>query len=159
MLPLFLQCNALFKNIRNRLARIISFPNFAVVKIIKTTKIMKTKIFFLLLTMCFYAHQSKAFEPVVFQIIQHFDDNEKDFPARTPVPISGMFDSTSGELTLSATEPVMIESVQIFNNETLVVNDTTPCFLAYDLSVFGSGAYQIIVTTTDGEFFMGGLSF
>ena len=66
MLPLFLQCNALFKNIRNRLARIISFPNFAVVKIIKTTKIMKTKIFFLLLTMCFYAHQSKAIEPVLY---------------------------------------------------------------------------------------------
>ena len=68
--------------------------------------------------------------------------------------IYAVFDWTTNTLVLNVSSEISIVAVEIYKDGTLVIADNIPT-LYYVMSLYGSGAYTILLTTDDSTTYSG----
>ena len=61
-------------------------------------------------------------------------------------------------MTLTVNTDDTVEEVNVYKDGVLVISDHEPMITIYDLSSYGTGAYQVAVVTESGTIYSGGFT-
>jgi len=125
------------------------------------------KIFFAILFMaCFAINASSA----TYSSIYYFEVSEANScikfptdiwrsPSQNAYAINAIFYSDSEFLHISFQEDLGYGSIVIYRNGNEIINDNPQMnygnVVSYDLSEYGNGEYVIVITTNDGDIYIG----
>lgn len=123
---------------------------------------MKKIIFVISIMVCFASNASSA----TFSNIKYFTVSTITFPdeiLRSPsqnaYAINAIFYSDSEFLHISFQEDLGYGSIAIYRNGNEIVNDNPHMnygnIVSYNLSEYGNGEYVIVITTNDGDIYIG----
>lgn len=78
-------------------------------------------------------------------------------PHRSPMcaDVYGVFNTITQTLTITVNTDDTVAEVNIYKDGVLVVEDVNPVVTIYSLAVYGSGTYQVEVTTESGAVYTG----
>lgn len=74
-------------------------------------------------------------------------------------PIYGVFNTITQTLTLTVNTDDTVEEVNIYKDGVLIVSDQEPMVTIYDLSSYGTGAFQVAVVTESGTTYIGSFTY
>ena len=127
---------------------------------------MKKVIFVILIIVCFAINASSA----TYSRIHYFEVSEANGPIYLPTDIwrspsqnayaiNAIFYSDSEFLHISFQEDLGYGSIVIYRNGNEITNDNLQMnygnAVSYDLSECGNGEYVIVITTNDGDTYIG----
>lgn len=92
--------------------------------------------------------------PIVMVLLDEGGEPDPTMPARphrapAHTDILATYQCETGLLSLAVSQAVEVVSVQIYKDGILIIEDNEFVAGEYDLSVFGCGAYEIVITTAD----------
>lgn len=132
----------------------------------KKFKGMKKVIFVILIIVCFAINASSA----TYSRIHYFEVSEANGPIYLPTDIwrspsqntyaiNAIYYSNSGFLNISFQEDLGYGNIAIYHNGNEIVNENPLMNLGdsviYNLSEYGCGEYEIVITTADNETYVG----
>lgn len=132
----------------------------------KKFKGMKKVIFVILIIVCFAINASSA----TYSRIHYFEVSEANGPIYLPTDIwrspsqnayaiNAIFYSDSEFLHISFQEDLGYGNIAIYHNGNEIVNENPLMNLGdsviYNLSEYGCGEYEIVITTADNEIYVG----
>ena len=132
----------------------------------KKFKGMKKVIFVILIIVCFAINASSA----TYSRIHYFEVSEANGPIYLPTDIwrspsqnayaiNAIFYSDSEFLHIYFQEDIGYGSIAIYRNGNEIVNDNPQMnygnIVSYNLSEYGNGEYVIVITTNDGDIYIG----
>lgn len=99
-------------------------------------------------------------EPTIPVITVPDNDDDEDDSHRSSFNegIYAIFDTTISTLSLIVSPDIEISVVEIYKDGVLIISDDIPT-LYYNLSSYGSGTYNIALTTSDGITYTGNFFF
>lgn len=127
---------------------------------------MKKVIFVILIMACFAINASSA----THSSIHYFEVSEANScikfptdiwrsPSQNAYAINAIFYSDSEFLHISFQEDLGYGSIAIYRNGNEIVNDNPQMnygnIVSYNLSEYGNGEYVIVITTNDGDIYIG----
>lgn len=127
---------------------------------------MKKVIFIILIIVCFAINASSA----TYSSIHYFEVSEANScikfptdiwrsPSQNAYAINAIFYSDSEFLYISFQEDLGYGSIAIYRNGNEIINDNPQMnygnVVSYDLSEYGNGEYVIVITTNDGDIYIG----
>ena len=127
---------------------------------------MKKVIFVILIIVCFAINASSA----TYSRIHYFEVSEANGPIYLPpdiwrspsqnaYAINAIFYSDSEFLHISFQEDLGYGSIVIYRDGNEIINDNPQMnygnIVSYDLSEYGNGEYVIVITTNDGDIYIG----
>ena len=127
---------------------------------------MKKVIFVILIIVCFAINASSA----TYSRIHYFEVSEANGPIYLPTDIwrspsqnayaiNAIFYSDSEFLHISFQEDLGYGSIVIYHNGNEIINDNPQMnygnIVSYNLSEYGNGEYVIVITTNDGDIYIG----
>ncbi len=127
---------------------------------------MKKVIFVILIIVCFAINASSA----TYSRIHYFEVSEANGPIYLPTDIwrspsqnayaiNAIFYSDSEFLHISFQENLGYGNIAIYHNGNEIVNENSLMNLGdsviYNLSEYGCGEYEIVITTADNEIYVG----
>lgn len=127
---------------------------------------MKKNIFTILIMACFAINASSA----TYSRIHYFEVSEANGPIYLPTDIwrspsqntyaiNAIYYSNSGFLNISFQEDLGYGNIAIYHNGNEIVNENPLMNLGdsviYNLSEYGCGEYEIVITTADNEIYVG----
>ena len=127
---------------------------------------MKKVIFVILIIVCFAINASSA----TYSRIHYFEVSEANGPIYLPTDIwrspsqntyaiNAIYYSNSGFLNISFQEDLGYGNIAIYHNGNEIVNENPLMNLGdsviYNLSEYGCGEYEIVITTADNEIYVG----
>ena len=127
---------------------------------------MKKVIFVILIIVCLAINASSA----TYSRIRYFEVSEANGPGYLPTDIwrspsqnayaiNAIFYSDSEFLHISFQEDLGYGSIAIYRDGNEIINDNPQMnygnIVSYDLSEYGNGEYVIVITTNDGDIYIG----